>query len=108
MAASREREEEAAGEGTEETPEGPAMRYFLTWVVVSKSIRLICFLCGFFYLLSYNKKASSSVEWCQRDTPFLWSTQCRVLQCPPPGGNFSVNAPRISERLRAKVKQNAV
>lgn len=51
----------------------PEKFYYLTWVVVSKSTRLICFLCGSFNLLSYNKKASSSVEWCQRDTPFLWS-----------------------------------
>lgn len=56
----------------------PEKFYFLTWVVVSKSTRLICFPCGSFYLLSYNKKASSSVEWCRRDTPFLWSfTVCR-------------------------------
>ena len=51
----------------------PGKFYVLTWVVVSKSTRLICFRCGSFYLLSYNKKASSSVEWGQRDTPFLWS-----------------------------------
>lgn len=33
---------------------------------------------------------------------------CGLLQGPPPGGNFTVKAPRIPERLRAAVKQNAV
>ena len=86
----------------------PGKFYVLTWVVVSKSTRLICFRCGSFYLLSYNKKASSSVEWGQRDPPFfVVHHSVEVLRCPPAGGNFTANAPGISERPSAAVKQNA-